>query len=83
MVSCDTLNSSTVSRYGVDKMQTRSILVKVAGVTFEGRQGIISMLSGKEPVRIVAEPDNKFDKNALAVHVSRGGSVEQIGRAHV
>lgn len=60
-------------------MQTRSILVKVAGVTFEGRQGIISMLSGKEPVRIVAEPDNKFDKNALAVHVSRGGSVEHIG----
>lgn len=60
-------------------MASRTILVKVAGVTFEGRQGIISMLTGKEAVRIVAEPENKFDKNALAVHVSRGGEVQHIG----
>lgn len=60
-------------------MPNRLILLKVTGVTFDGRQGIISMLTGREPVKIVAEPDNKFDKNALAIHVSRGGEVSHIG----
>ena len=54
-------------------------MVKVAGVTFEGRQGIISMLTGKEPVKIVPEPDNQYDPNALAVWVNRGGELARVG----
>ena len=44
--------------------------IKVAGVTYEGRQGKIQRLTGVEPVRIVPEPDNAYDPNALAIHVS-------------
>jgi len=60
-------------------MDTRLVMVKVAGVTFEGRQELISLLTGNEAVKIVAEPKNKFDQNALAVHVSRGGEILHIG----
>lgn len=60
-------------------MASRVILVKVAGVTFEGRQGMIQKLTGREPVKIVPEPDNKYDKNALAVHVAHDGEIFHIG----
>jgi hypothetical protein len=52
---------------------------KVRGVTFEGRQEIIKTMTGDEPVRIVAEPDNPFDNNALAIFVAKEGEVCQIG----
>ena len=51
-------------------MTTRTLVSKVAGVTYEGRQDIIAKLSGAEPCRIVPEPDNKYDPSALAVHVA-------------
>lgn len=60
-------------------MSNRLIMVKVAGVTFEGRQEIISQLTGKEAVKIVPEPDNEFDPNALAVHVAYALEVRHIG----
>ena len=58
---------------------TRVIYVKVAGVTFEGRQEYLKALLGDEPVKIVPEPDNKFDPNALAVHIAVNGSVLHCG----
>jgi hypothetical protein len=39
---------------------------QVAGVTF--RQRAITLLEGTEPLEIRPEPDNTFDKNALAVY---------------
>lgn len=51
-------------------MKTRTLITKVAGVTFEGRQAHLARLTGKEPVRIVPEPENPYDPNALAVHVA-------------
>lgn len=48
----------------------RSLHVKVAGVTYEGRQEHIAKLRGNEPVRLVPEPENKFDSNAIAVHIA-------------
>lgn len=60
-------------------MDTRFIMVKVAGVKFGGRQEIISQLTGKEAVKIVPEPDNPYDKNALAVHVAYALEVRHIG----
>lgn len=44
--------------------------IKVAGVSHDGRQAKIARLTGSEPVRIVPEPDNAYDPNALAIHVS-------------
>jgi len=40
---------------------------KLVGVTFEGRQDVISGLTGREPLRFRREPDNEYDKNAVAV----------------
>lgn len=53
---------------------------KVAGVTFDDRQSIIAGLRGNEPCRVVPEPDNPHDPNALAVHVAvTPGNVKHVG----
>lgn len=46
------------------------MFIKVAGVTFEGRQETIAKLRGNEPVTLVREPHNTYDKNAIAVWVT-------------
>lgn len=60
-------------------MSTRTIVSKVSGVTFEGRQSTIAQLRGNEPCRIVPEPTNKYDPNALAVHVAVKGEIKHVG----
>ena len=59
---------------------TRTIISKVAGVTYESRQETIAKLKGDEPCRIVPEPDNPWDANALAVHVAVApGEIKHVG----
>lgn len=61
-------------------MTTKVFTTKVAGVTFEGRQDIIAKLSGTEPCRIVPEPENAYDPNALAVQVAiLPGEIQHVG----
>lgn len=61
-------------------MGKRVLNTKVAGVTYEGRQDIIAALRGDEPCRIVPEPENPYDPNALAVHVAiEPGIVKHVG----
>lgn len=43
-------------------------IVKVVGVTHDGRQDTIAKMSGDEDIILVAEPENPADKNAIAVH---------------
>src|SRR5438045_3923859 len=58
----------------------RLIVTKVAGVSFEGRQDVIAALKGNEPARVVPEPTNPYDANALAVHVAIApGDVRHVG----
>lgn len=52
---------------------------RVAGVTYEGRQTIIAQLSIGDPCRLETEPNNPYDKNAIAVKVAHGGQVWHIG----
>ena len=47
---------------------------KLVGVTFEGRQAVISTLKGDEPLRVRREADNEYDPNAVAVDVNVGKS---------
>lgn len=54
-------------------------MCKVAGVTFEGRQERIAKLVMSDPCRIVPEPENPYDANALAVHVAHDGEVLHVG----
>lgn len=64
----------------------RSFFTTVAGVTFEGRQRIVTRCSVGERLILVRDPDNRFDQGAIKVlrvngeqlgfipeHVSRGG----------
>jgi hypothetical protein len=60
-------------------MAKRTIICKVAGVTYEGRQNTIAALRGDEPCRIVPEPTNPYDPNALAVHVATADGVKHVG----
>lgn len=52
---------------------------KLVGVTFEGRQAVISTLKGNEQLRVRREPDNEYDPNAVAVDVEIGDELIPIG----
>lgn len=52
---------------------------KLVGVTFEGRQAVISTLKGNEPLRVRREADNEYDPNAVAVDVKIGEELLPIG----
>lgn len=60
-------------------MNTRTLNIRVAGVTYENRQSIIAGLLLTDPARIVPEPENPYDPNALAVHVAHEGKVSHVG----
>jgi single-stranded-DNA-specific exonuclease len=53
-----------------------SFHTKLAGVSFEGRQEVVARLQPGAPVRLVRQPDNEFDPNAIAVFAPTG---EQVG----
>lgn len=57
----------------------KSVVFSVRGVTFEGRQETLARMLGNEPIKIVPEPDNQYDPNALAVYVAFSGDVLQVG----
>lgn len=40
---------------------------KAVGVTFEGRQAVLSVMKGDEKLRVVRQLDNEYDKNAVAI----------------
>ena len=46
---------------------TRSIETRVVGVTFANRQAVVFLLTEKEKVFLIREPDNVFDGNAVKV----------------
>ena len=55
----------------------RTLHCRVAGVTYEGRQEHLARLLGNEPVRLVPEPTNKYDPNAIAVHIAVPISIDR------
>lgn len=52
---------------------------KVAGVSFEGRQQHLARVSVGDPARIIPEPENSHDPNALAVHIAVDNEVLHCG----
>lgn len=56
-----------------------TLYVRVAGVTYEGRQKYLKRLKGDEPVRIEPEPSNPYDPNALAVKIAMTDGVKHVG----
>lgn len=53
--------------------------IRVAGVTYDGRQEHLAKLEGNEPVRLVPEPTNAYDPNAIAVMIAVKGEVLHCG----
>lgn len=54
----------------------QSFYTKVVGVTFEGRQGVVSSLEAGTPVELRRQPHNPVDPQAIAVTTLAG---QQIG----
>ncbi len=54
--------------------------IRVAGVTFEGRQPRVRALVPGTPVVLVREPHNPYDPRAVAVHDVAGASLGYIPR---
>ena len=59
--------------------KTQSLTTKVAGVTFDGRQELLQLISSFNPanvsISLKREPNNSYDKNAVAVWVSVTGKL--------
>ena len=64
---------------GIKSVKTFKYNSKLVGVTFEGRQAVISLLKGDEQLSCRREPENEYDKNAVAVDVLTGGEWLPIG----
>jgi single-stranded-DNA-specific exonuclease len=45
--------------------RTQFIETRVAGVTFENRQAVVALLTEREQVYLIREPENAFDPNAI------------------
>lgn len=56
------------------------IETKVVGVTYENRQGIIAQMCSGETIRLVREPVNSFDQNAISVERMDGNRIGYINR---
>ena len=54
--------------------------IRVVGVTYEGRQAIVSKLTLNEEVLLIRDPHNPFDKNAIKVTRRDGEHFGFIGR---
>ena len=46
---------------------TRFIETRVVGVTFENRQEVVELLTEREQVFLIRQPENSFDPNAIKV----------------
>jgi single-stranded-DNA-specific exonuclease len=57
-----------------------SFHTKLAGVTFEGRQDLVARLTPGTPLRVVRQPENPHDPNAIALHEAHGGQVGFLNR---
>lgn len=77
------LSSAFIRAWQMIKAQ-QLIISKVTGTTFQNRQKALARLARINPknisVELVREHDNKYDTNAIGIHVSvNGGSLYQIG----
>ena len=56
------------------------VTADVVGVTYDGRQALIALLWPGERVWLKREPDNRFDRNAVAVQRQSGRPIGYLSR---
>jgi single-stranded-DNA-specific exonuclease len=54
--------------------------ISVVGVTFENRQSIIARLKVGEPIILRRDPENPYDRNAIAVETANRQSIGFVNR---
>ncbi len=54
---------------------------RLSGVTYDDRQVLIKKLKPKEPLIIRREPENLFDRNAIAVYNNKGFKLGYIPKS--
>jgi len=57
-----------------------SFHTKLAGVTFEGRQGVLGRMVAGAPLRLERQPGNEYDPNAIALFDPHGDQVGFFNR---
>ncbi len=60
---------------------TQSFSVKAAGVTHDGRQSVLAQLKLEQQLKLVREPQNRYDKNAVGIYTLDGKSVGYVPKA--
>ncbi|MBP3894631.1 MAG: single-stranded-DNA-specific exonuclease RecJ [Atopobiaceae bacterium] len=60
--------------------QATRFVTKVVGVTFEGRQTVVSSLSAGQELTVIHEADNPYDENAIALRTLSGAQVGFLRR---
>ena len=60
-------NKSKTTNYNLAN-DNKTITTKIAGVTFDNRQKYLSELRIGEEIILIREPNNHYDKNAVAVY---------------
>ena len=66
-------------------MAQKNYTIKVVGESFDNedgtsRQKIIKRTNIGDPVSLIREPDNRYDKNAVGVHVIGKGQIGYVSR---
>ena len=54
-------------------------LIHLAGVSFENRQELIKNLKEEIEIKLIRDPKNPYDKNAIKVYVKQNKEEIQIG----
>jgi len=54
-------------------------LIRLAGVSYEGRQEYLKKMNGKEKLKLKREKNNYYDPNAVAVYTKIKGKDKKIG----
>lgn len=57
------------------------IKTSVVGVTFEGRQRLIQTLTSGQPIKLIREPENKHDSNAIKVLIDDNKHIGYINKS--
>ncbi len=70
----------TVYEVWIDADRYRSLLTRVVGVSFGRRQKLIENLQPGDIIQLRPEPQNAYDKNAIAVW-SDGGMIGHLNRS--
>jgi hypothetical protein len=67
-------------RCNLKSPRIKNKIIRLTGVTYEGRQGIISKLRPHDQITISRDRNNKYDKNAIGIYNNQNQNIGWIPR---